>query len=171
MLSSPQPSPVSQFANTSETSTSDRCCSKDLSQILVDIKSCRWRHFRPRTPPLHDSDSDELSSRRSHRNLSRAGAAQPGTHTCSASTQSKSSRGSTHCGTYWEGGGLHPGEGTVVHPQIDARLCSIVFLPREFVSVAFFNHSRQEVVCYHVFTACYLEEPQGSPFNFQVIRK
>ncbi|XP_060236612.1 enhancer of polycomb homolog 1 isoform X3 [Meriones unguiculatus] len=97
MLSSPQPSPVSQFANTSETSTSDRCCSKDLSQILVDIKSCRWRHFRPRTPPLHDSDSDELSSRRSHRNISRAGAAQPGTHTCSTSTQSKSNSGSTHC--------------------------------------------------------------------------
>ncbi|XP_035305843.1 enhancer of polycomb homolog 1 isoform X4 [Cricetulus griseus] len=97
MLSSPQPSPVNQFANTSETNTSDRSSSKDLSQILVDIKSCRWRHFRPRTPSLHDSDSDELSSRKLHRSINRTGTAQPGTHTCSTSTQSKSSSGSAHC--------------------------------------------------------------------------
>uniref|UniRef100_H0XKS6 Enhancer of polycomb homolog n=1 Tax=Otolemur garnettii TaxID=30611 RepID=H0XKS6_OTOGA len=61
VLSSPQHSPVNQFANTSETNTSDNTFSKDLSQILVNIKSCRWRHFRPRTPSLHDSDNDELS--------------------------------------------------------------------------------------------------------------
>ncbi|XP_038188998.1 enhancer of polycomb homolog 1 isoform X1 [Arvicola amphibius] len=96
MLSSPQPSPVNQFANTSKTNTSDRSSSKDLSQILVDIKSCRWRHFRPRTPSLHDSDTDELSSRKLHRSTNRAGTAQPGTHT-GTSTQSKSSSGSTHC--------------------------------------------------------------------------
>lgn len=99
MLSSPQPSPVNQFANTSKTNTSDRSSSKDLSQILVDIKSCRWRHFRPRTPSLHDSDTDELSSRKLHRSINRAGTAQPGTHT-GTSTQSKSSSGSTHCGTF-----------------------------------------------------------------------
>nr|XP_048317189.1 enhancer of polycomb homolog 1 isoform X2 [Myodes glareolus] len=96
MLSSPQPSPVNQFANTSKTNTSDRSSSKDLSQILVDIKSCRWRHFRPRTPSLHDSDTDELSSRKLHRSINRAGTAQPGTHT-GTSTQSKGSSGSTHC--------------------------------------------------------------------------
>lgn len=100
MLSSPQPPPVNQFANTSETNTSDRSSSKDLSQILVDIKSCRWRHFRPRTPSLHDSDSDELSSRKLHRSINRMGTAQPGTHTCSTSTQSKSSSGSAHCGMF-----------------------------------------------------------------------
>lgn len=101
MLSSPQPSPVNQFANTSETNTSDRSSSKDLSQILVDIKSCRWRHFRPRTPSLPDSDSGELFSRKLHRSMSRAGTAQPGAHTCSASTQSRSSSsGSAHCGTF-----------------------------------------------------------------------
>lgn len=100
MLSSPEPSPVNQFANTSETNTSDRCSSKDLSQILVDIKSCRWRHFRPRTPSLPDSDSGDLSSRTLHRSISRAGAAQPGAHTCSASTQSRSSSGSAHCGMF-----------------------------------------------------------------------
>ncbi|XP_006894648.1 PREDICTED: enhancer of polycomb homolog 1-like isoform X2 [Elephantulus edwardii] len=94
-LSSPQHSPVNQFANTSETNTSDKSFSKDLSQILVNIKSCRWRHFRPRTPSLHDSDSDELSYRKLYRSINRAGTAQPGTQTCSTSTQSKSS-GSAH---------------------------------------------------------------------------
>ncbi|KAK2105160.1 Glycosyltransferase 64 protein C4 [Saguinus oedipus] len=37
MLSSPQHSPVNQFANTSETNTSDKSFSKDLSQILVAL--------------------------------------------------------------------------------------------------------------------------------------
>nr|KAF6431126.1 enhancer of polycomb-like protein 1 [Rousettus aegyptiacus] len=96
MLSSPQHSPVNQFANTSETNTSDKPFSKDLSQILVNIKSCRWRHFRPRTPPLHDSDNDELSCRKLYRSINRTGTAQPGTQTCSTSTQSKSSSGSAH---------------------------------------------------------------------------
>lgn len=96
MLSSPQHSPVNQFANTSETNTSDKSFSKDLSQILVNIKSCRWRHFRPRTPTLHDSDNDELSCRKLYRSINRTGTAQPGTQTCSTSTQSKSSSGSAH---------------------------------------------------------------------------
>ncbi|XP_037366375.1 enhancer of polycomb homolog 1 isoform X2 [Talpa occidentalis] len=96
MLSSPQHSPVNQFANTSETNTSDKSFSKDLSQILVNIKSCRWRHFRPRTPSLHDSDNDELSCRKLYKSINRTGTAQPGTQTCSTSTQSKSSSGSAH---------------------------------------------------------------------------
>ncbi|XP_006158345.1 enhancer of polycomb homolog 1 isoform X2 [Tupaia chinensis] len=96
MLSSPQHSPVNQFANTSETNTSDKSFSKDLSQILVNIKSCRWRHFRPRTPSLHDSDNDELSCRKLYRSLNRTGTAQPGTQTCSTSTQSKNNSGSAH---------------------------------------------------------------------------
>ncbi|XP_055399939.1 enhancer of polycomb homolog 1 isoform X2 [Bubalus kerabau] len=96
MLSSPQHSPVNQSANTSETNTSDKSFSKDLSQILVNIKSCRWRHFRPRTPSLHDSDNDELSCRKLYRSVNRTGTAQPGTQTCSTSTQSKSSSGSAH---------------------------------------------------------------------------
>ncbi|XP_071416042.1 enhancer of polycomb homolog 1 isoform X2 [Pithys albifrons albifrons] len=95
-FSSSQHSPISQFANTSETNTSDKSFSKDLSQILVNIKSCRWRHFRPRTPSLHDSDNDELSCRKLYRGLNRTGTAQPGTQTCSTSTQSKSSSGSAH---------------------------------------------------------------------------
>ncbi|XP_008159220.2 enhancer of polycomb homolog 1 isoform X1 [Eptesicus fuscus] len=96
MLSSPQHSPVNQSAITSETNTSDKSFSKDLSQILVNIKSCRWRHFRPRTPFLHDSDNDELSCRKLYRSITRTGTAQPGTQTCSTSTQSKSSSGSAH---------------------------------------------------------------------------
>lgn len=96
MLSSPQHSPVNQSANTSETNTSDKSFSKDLSQILINIKSCRWRHFRPRTPSLHDSDNDELSCRKLYRSINRTGTAQPGTQTCSTSTQSKSSSGSAH---------------------------------------------------------------------------
>ncbi|ETE72330.1 Enhancer of polycomb-like 1, partial [Ophiophagus hannah] len=89
-------SSVNQIANTSETNTSDRYLSKDLSQILVDIKSRRWRHFRPRTPSLHDSDNDELSYRKLHRSVNRAGTAQPGTQTCSTSIQSKDSGGAAH---------------------------------------------------------------------------
>lgn len=96
MLSSSQHSSISQFANTSETNTSDKSFSKDLSQILVNIKSCRWRHFRPRTPSLHDSDNDELSCRKLYRGVNRTGTAQPGTQTCSTSIQTKSSSGSAH---------------------------------------------------------------------------
>ncbi|KAM8811349.1 enhancer of polycomb homolog 1 [Eudromia elegans] len=96
MLSSSQHSSISQFANTSETNTSDKSFSKDLSQILVNIKSCRWRHFRPRTPSLHDGDNDELSCRKLYRGINRTGTAQPGTQTCSTSIQSKSSSGSAH---------------------------------------------------------------------------
>lgn len=99
-FSSSQHSSISQFANTSETNTSDKSFSKDLSQILVNIKSCRWRHFRPRTPSLHDSDNDELSCRKLYRGLNRTGTAQPGTQTCSTSIQSKSSSGSAHIGMF-----------------------------------------------------------------------
>ncbi|XP_070800726.1 enhancer of polycomb homolog 1 isoform X4 [Pituophis catenifer annectens] len=94
ILSSQLHSSVNQFANTSETNTSDRYFFKDFSQILVNFKSCRWRHFRPRTPSLHDSD--EFSYRKLHRSVNQAGTVQPGTQTCSTSMQSKSSSGSAH---------------------------------------------------------------------------
>uniref|UniRef100_A0A4W5QBK2 Enhancer of polycomb homolog 1 (Drosophila) b n=1 Tax=Hucho hucho TaxID=62062 RepID=A0A4W5QBK2_9TELE len=63
MLDLPPHSPVTdKFASTSQTNTSDRTASyssssADLSQILLNIKSSRWRHFRPRTLPLHDEDN------------------------------------------------------------------------------------------------------------------
>lgn len=95
-LSSPEHTSMNLFANTSETNTSDKCFSKDLSQILVNIKSCRWRHFRPRTTSLHDSDIVDFSCRTFHKGITRTGTAQPGTQTCSTSTSSKSSSGSAH---------------------------------------------------------------------------
>ncbi|KAM4688012.1 enhancer of polycomb homolog 1 isoform 2-T2 [Discoglossus pictus] len=96
MLSSSEHSSINLFANTSETNTSDKCFSKDLSQILVNIKSCRWRHFRPRTTSLHDSDINDFSCRTFHKGITRTGTAQPGTQNCSTSTSSKSSSGSAH---------------------------------------------------------------------------
>ncbi|XP_053569834.1 enhancer of polycomb homolog 1 isoform X2 [Bombina bombina] len=96
ILSSPEISSINLFANTSETNTSDKCISKDLSQILVNIKSCRWRHFRPRIPSLHDSDINDFSCRTFHKGITRTGTAQLGTQNCSTSTSSKSSSGSAH---------------------------------------------------------------------------
>ncbi|KAM4552114.1 enhancer of polycomb homolog 1-like isoform 1-T1 [Odontesthes bonariensis] len=83
---SPPPSATSRspatdkFASTSETNTSDRSSSSaappypsptDLSQILLNIKSCRWRHFRPRTLPLHELDHAHPLFRRLSRGLKR----------------------------------------------------------------------------------------------------
>uniref|UniRef100_A0A665XEA4 Enhancer of polycomb homolog n=1 Tax=Echeneis naucrates TaxID=173247 RepID=A0A665XEA4_ECHNA len=45
--------------------------STDLSQILLNIKSCRWRHFRPRTLPLHELDNAHPLFRRLSRALKR----------------------------------------------------------------------------------------------------
>ncbi|XP_023124869.2 enhancer of polycomb homolog 1 isoform X2 [Amphiprion ocellaris] len=88
--SSPPPTTTSRspatdkFASTSETNTSDRSSSSfnsslspsspsstDLSQILLNIKSCRWRHFRPRTLPLHELDNAHPLFRRLSRGLKR----------------------------------------------------------------------------------------------------
>uniref|UniRef100_UPI00398F0097 enhancer of polycomb homolog 1-like isoform X1 n=1 Tax=Pristiophorus japonicus TaxID=55135 RepID=UPI00398F0097 len=90
ILSSPPHSPFNEFANTSQINTSDRP-SRDLTQILANIKACRWRHFRPRSPTLQDNDGDELSSRKLYRGVNRIVTAQPGTQPCSTSVSSKSS--------------------------------------------------------------------------------
>ncbi|XP_017165667.1 enhancer of polycomb homolog 1-like isoform X2 [Poecilia reticulata] len=88
---SPPPSATSRspapdtLAGTSETNTSDRSspasapppCS-DLSQILSNIKSCRWRHFRPRTLPLHELDNAQPLFRRISRGVKRPLAASAG---------------------------------------------------------------------------------------------
>uniref|UniRef100_A0AAX7SMP0 Enhancer of polycomb homolog n=1 Tax=Astatotilapia calliptera TaxID=8154 RepID=A0AAX7SMP0_ASTCA len=65
-LASPLPSSPLHISNasTSETNTSD----PDLSQILLNIKSCRWRHFRPRTLSHHPLGGD--LSRRGFRDFS-----------------------------------------------------------------------------------------------------
>ncbi|XP_020500847.1 enhancer of polycomb homolog 1 isoform X1 [Labrus bergylta] len=87
-LSSPLPrSPLrNSNASTSETNTSDPASSSrppsssspltssstpvDLRQILLNIKACRWRHFRPRTLSHHPLGEGDLS-RRGFRDLSR----------------------------------------------------------------------------------------------------
>lgn len=89
-LASPLPSSPLRNCNasTSETNTSDPTSSShlpasssplsssssptpmDLSQILLNIKSCRWRHFRPRTLSHHPLGGGDLS-RRGFRDCSR----------------------------------------------------------------------------------------------------
>ncbi|XP_043990412.1 enhancer of polycomb homolog 1-like isoform X2 [Gambusia affinis] len=88
---SPPPSATSRspapyaLAGTSETNTSDRSSppsaappSSDLSQILSNIKSCRWRHFRPRTLPLHELDNAQPLFRRISRSVKRPFSASAG---------------------------------------------------------------------------------------------
>ncbi|XP_068426683.1 enhancer of polycomb homolog 1-like isoform X2 [Clinocottus analis] len=80
-----------KFSSTSETNTSDRSSSSsrsaalssspsstDLSQILLNIKSCRWRHFRPRTLPLHELDHAHPLFRKLSRGLKRPASAAGG---------------------------------------------------------------------------------------------
>ncbi|KAJ8278052.1 hypothetical protein GJAV_G00083300 [Gymnothorax javanicus] len=74
---SPPSAPVDKFPSTSETNTSDGNPSPNLSQILLNIKSCRWRHFRPRTLPLHNPK--DACSRRLHRGLAGTPSGQSGT--------------------------------------------------------------------------------------------
>uniref|UniRef100_A0A8C8DZV2 Enhancer of polycomb homolog n=1 Tax=Oryzias sinensis TaxID=183150 RepID=A0A8C8DZV2_9TELE len=86
--SNPQPEPLTSSppgfllhasnASTSETNTSDSTSSSqrpssssprspstpmDLSQIFLNIKSCRWRHFKPRTLSHHPSEGADLSQK------------------------------------------------------------------------------------------------------------
>ncbi|MGH0127086.1 UNVERIFIED_CONTAM: hypothetical protein FKN15_068732 [Acipenser sinensis] len=95
MLASPQHSPTDKFASTSETNTSDRNPPRDLSHILLNIKSCRWRHFRPRTLLLHNTENTEVSSRKLYRGFNRTASAQPGTQAGSTSLQDRSGAHST----------------------------------------------------------------------------
>lgn len=87
-LASPLPSSPLRNSNTStsETNTSDPASSPhlpssssplsssptpmDLSQILLNITSCRWRHFRPRTLSYHPLGGGDLS-RKGFRDFSR----------------------------------------------------------------------------------------------------
>ncbi|XP_043922640.1 enhancer of polycomb homolog 1 isoform X2 [Protopterus annectens] len=88
-LSTSQHSSVRDVVNTSETNTSD-----NLSQILANVKSCRWRYFKPRISSLRESDCDELFSNKLFRGIHRTSSAQPGTQTCSTSVPSKNSSNS-----------------------------------------------------------------------------
>ncbi|KAG5841659.1 hypothetical protein ANANG_G00168980 [Anguilla anguilla] len=90
MLASPPRSPAHRLASTSDTQqTSDRTASLDLSQILLNIKACRWRHFRPRTLPLHGSACGGATSRKLCRGSTRPCSAQPGTQSSGSSSQTR----------------------------------------------------------------------------------
>uniref|UniRef100_A0A8C7XZ96 Enhancer of polycomb homolog n=1 Tax=Oryzias sinensis TaxID=183150 RepID=A0A8C7XZ96_9TELE len=104
MLDLPPPaSPPASFASTSETNTSVRSSSSpfkdpvssssslDLSQILLNIKSCRWRHFRPRTLPLHELDEAHPLFRRLSRVLKRPRSASAGGRPCAWEVSDKQS--------------------------------------------------------------------------------
>uniref|UniRef100_A0A669CJ36 Enhancer of polycomb homolog n=1 Tax=Oreochromis niloticus TaxID=8128 RepID=A0A669CJ36_ORENI len=62
--SDPEPEPLASPLPSSPLHNSN-----DLSQILLNIKSCRWRHFRPRTLSHHPLGGD--LSRRGFRDFSR----------------------------------------------------------------------------------------------------
>ncbi|KAI3355449.1 hypothetical protein L3Q82_018285 [Scortum barcoo] len=66
---SPRP-PSSSSPLSSSLSSSSQPTPLDLSQILLNIKSCRWRHFRPRTLSHHPLGGGDLS-RRGFRDFSR----------------------------------------------------------------------------------------------------
>uniref|UniRef100_A0A668A9A9 Enhancer of polycomb homolog n=1 Tax=Myripristis murdjan TaxID=586833 RepID=A0A668A9A9_9TELE len=76
---SPPPPTTTLQTNTSNRSSSSfnssppssSPSSTDLSQILLNIKACRWRHFRPRTLPLHELDNAHPLFRRLSRGLKR----------------------------------------------------------------------------------------------------
>lgn len=105
-LASPLPSSPLRNSNasTSETNTSDPTSSShlpssssslspssqtpmDLSQILLNIKTCRWRHFRPRTLSNHPLGGD--LSRRGFRDFSRTVSGLTRTLSGGASTQNR----------------------------------------------------------------------------------
>lgn len=68
----PSQSPTQQHSmDTSHTSTdtsSASLSSPNLAQLLLNIKACRWRHFKPRAAPPDDPDNPEhWSARRPRR--------------------------------------------------------------------------------------------------------
>ncbi|TRY90978.1 hypothetical protein DNTS_023015 [Danionella cerebrum] len=68
---SPSQQPITDTSrNSTDTSAPSSSTSSplDLSQILLNIKACRWRHFKPRTAPPDDPDNPEhWSARRPRR--------------------------------------------------------------------------------------------------------
>uniref|UniRef100_UPI0037E94735 enhancer of polycomb homolog 1-like isoform X1 n=2 Tax=Semicossyphus pulcher TaxID=241346 RepID=UPI0037E94735 len=62
--------PPSSSSPLTSSSSSSSSTPMDLSQILLNIKACRWRHFRPRTLSHNPLSGGDLS-RRGFRDLSR----------------------------------------------------------------------------------------------------
>uniref|UniRef100_A0A671N9X4 Enhancer of polycomb homolog n=1 Tax=Sinocyclocheilus anshuiensis TaxID=1608454 RepID=A0A671N9X4_9TELE len=65
---SPTQQPSTDTSHTSTDTSAPSSTSPDLTQILLNIKACRWRHFKPRTAPPDDPDNPEhWSARRPRR--------------------------------------------------------------------------------------------------------
>uniref|UniRef100_A0A671LLA8 Enhancer of polycomb homolog n=1 Tax=Sinocyclocheilus anshuiensis TaxID=1608454 RepID=A0A671LLA8_9TELE len=58
-LLSPTQQPSTDTSHTSTDTSTPSSTSPDLTQILLNIKACRWRHFKPRTAPPDDPDNPE----------------------------------------------------------------------------------------------------------------
>ncbi|XP_031705961.1 enhancer of polycomb homolog 1 isoform X2 [Anarrhichthys ocellatus] len=111
-LASPIPRSPLRNASTSETNTSAPTSSPrlpssssplsssssptpmDLSQILLNIKCCRWRHFRPRTLSHHPLGGGDLS-RRGFRDFSRTVSGLTRTLSGGASSQNRTGPAAT----------------------------------------------------------------------------
>ncbi|KAG1939587.1 enhancer of polycomb [Pimephales promelas] len=65
---SPTQQPSMDTSHTSTDTSAPSSTSPDLTQVLLNIKACRWRHFKPRTAPPDDPDNPEhWSARRPRR--------------------------------------------------------------------------------------------------------
>uniref|UniRef100_A0A8C1AMW9 Enhancer of polycomb homolog 1 n=1 Tax=Cyprinus carpio carpio TaxID=630221 RepID=A0A8C1AMW9_CYPCA len=65
---SPTQQPSTDTSHTSTDTSAPSSTSPDLTQILLNIKACRWRHFKPRMAPPDDPDNPEhWSARRPRR--------------------------------------------------------------------------------------------------------
>ncbi len=65
---SPTQQPSTDTSHTSTDTSAPSSTSPGLAQILLNIKACRWRHFKPRTAPPDDPDNPEhWSARRPRR--------------------------------------------------------------------------------------------------------
>ncbi|XP_051556778.1 enhancer of polycomb homolog 1-like isoform X1 [Myxocyprinus asiaticus] len=65
---SPSPLPSTDTSHISTDTSAPSSSPLDLTQLLLNIKACRWRHFKPRTAPPDDPDNPEhWSTRRPRR--------------------------------------------------------------------------------------------------------
>uniref|UniRef100_A0A8C9S2G2 Enhancer of polycomb homolog n=1 Tax=Scleropages formosus TaxID=113540 RepID=A0A8C9S2G2_SCLFO len=86
---------VHALASTSNTNTSDRSSPPHPHKVLLKIKSCRWKHFRPRILPSCDSEGTEPQSKRPYQGSARTPSLQSGTMVCSIPPQSRRGCGFT----------------------------------------------------------------------------
>ncbi|XP_051984008.1 enhancer of polycomb homolog 1b isoform X1 [Xyrauchen texanus] len=65
---SPSQQPSTDTSHTSTDTSAPSSSPLDLTQLMLNIEACRWRHFKPRTAPPDDPDNPEhWSTRRPRR--------------------------------------------------------------------------------------------------------